>query len=212
MVYHGTVVNRRHPARDGAWDDGAVPDLMQPPEEVWRYAPPPMHRGARWLAVLAPAVAVALIIGSVLWLQRSAAEDTEGRLDSPVVTSTVAGACTIMTNTVLGQRVEGPPRLKAAILADQNLAVRQMIGAISTLDDSVRLRDQPLDAWLADWNTLLTAREQYARQVAGGADGALRVPTVDGRPITERMDAAGGTVCPVPEILLDPYSGNDREV
>lgn len=184
-----------------------------PDEDAWAYPPAPVSRGWRWIALLAPVVAVAVAAAAVVWLLHSRDRDARGYLDDVEVTSTVSAACTIMTASVQGLRVEGPARLQAAILADQNLAVRRMIEMVRELDDTTRRADRPLEAWLADWESLLRARERYARQVAGGFDGTFRLPTVDGgRPVTERMDRAADGACVVPEVLVDPYSVDDVEV
>lgn len=184
-----------------------------PDEDTWRFPPAPVSREWRLAALLAPLLAVAIAVAAALTVVDSRGADARGYLDDPEVTSTVAAACAIMTASVQGQRVQGPARLQAAVLADQNLAVREMIQMVREVDPTTRRADRPLEAWLTDWEALLRARERYARQVGGGFDGSFRLPTdPDGRPVTERIDRAADGFCVVPEVLVDPYSADDVEV
>ncbi|RYY42669.1 MAG: hypothetical protein EON53_15660 [Actinomycetales bacterium] len=99
------------------------------------------------------------------------------------------------------------------MLADQNLAVERMIDTVRRIDAADRRSDRPLDAWLEDWDSLLRARDRYARQVSTGFDATFRVPTgPDDRPVVERMDRAADGTCRVPDVLVDPFSTGDVEV
>ena len=184
-----------------------------PDEDAWRYDLPPVSPGWRWMALLAPLVALAVAAAATFSLLHSLEEDERGYLDDPEVTGVVTIACAIMTSTVDGLRVGGPPRRQAAVLADQNLAVERMIDTVRRIDASDRRSDRPLDAWLEDWDSLLRARDRYARQVSAGFDATFRVPTgPDDRPVVERMDRAAEGTCRVPDVLVDPFSAGDQDV
>lgn len=184
-----------------------------PDEDAWRFAPAPVSRGWRRLAVVGPLVAVLLGAAAVATALQARSEDARGTLDDPRVTSMVAQACGIMTSAVGEVRVTGPARLRGAQLADQNLEVRRMIDRVRTLAPAVRRADRPLEAWLADWETLLTARERYARQVSGGFRGDFRAPRADdGTALEQRMDRAADGTCRVPTTIVDPLAYLDVSV
>lgn len=184
-----------------------------PDEDVWRYAPAPVARGWRRLAVVGPLVAVLVGFAAVAVALQARSQDTRGTLDDPRVTRMVAQACGIMTSAVAQVRVDGPARLRGAQLADQNLEVRRMIDRVRTLPQAVRRADRPLEPWLADWESLLAARERYARQVSGGFRGDFRPPTAaDGSELEQRMDRAAAGTCQVPATLVDPFAYQDVSV
>lgn len=194
------------------WHDDVVPAYL-PDEDVWRYDPAPVSSRWRWVARLAPLVAVLVAVGAASVLVHVRGEDERGYLDDPRVTSVVARACAVMTSTVESQRVGGPPGRQTAVLADQNLAILKMLQQVRRLDAAERRADRPLDAWLADWDSLLSARDRYTRQVSGGSDETFQVPSdPDGRPLTERMNRAADGTCQVPQVLIDPFSAGDVEV
>lgn len=202
----------RPAGRAAPWHDDLVPAYL-PDEDAWRYHPPPVSQGWRWIALLAPLVAVAVAAAATLSLLHLRGADERGYLDDPEVTGVVSVACAVMTSTVEGLRVGGPPRRQAAVLADQNLAVERMIDLVRRVDAPTRRADRPLDAWLADWDSLLRARERYARQVSSGSEATFRVPTgPDDRPVVERMNRAADGSCRVPDVLVDPFSADDLEV
>ena len=88
-----------------------------------------------------------------------------------------------------------------------------MVERIREVESKVRESDQPLDAWLADWETLVSGREAYLGQRRRGEDTEFRVPrSPDGDPINVRMDMAGEDVCAVPEVLLNPDLAGTRPI
>jgi hypothetical protein len=189
-----------------------VPSYL-PDEDAWRYPPAPVDRAWRRVAVVAPLVALLVGVAAGLTALQLRSEDAAGRLDDPRVTRVVAQACGVMTSAIGQVRVDGPPRLRGAQLADQNLEVRRMIEQVRTLAPAVRRADRPLEAWLADWEDLLRARERYARQVSGGFRGGFSPPTSpDGEPVVERMDRAASGTCVVPGVVIDPASYRDIAV
>ena len=116
-----------------------------------------------------------------------------------------------MTATVESMPVSGSPREQAAILADQDQAVEQMVQAIRLVDPDVRAADKPTDQWLHDWDRLLDSRQSYALLVKLGHQPTLRIPRdADGDPIYQRMNDVWLTTsaCRVPHDLLSPYPPN----
>lgn len=158
-------------------------------------------------------MAVALVVGSGAWLVASDRADARGYIDDPDVTSAVSRACGLMTSTVSRLRVAGPRPLQEAVLDDQTRAIEEMIEQIEELGPRRLAADRPLEAWLADWQRLAEARDEWSRRVGDGSDETLPVPRDDsGRPIIERMDRAADGWCRVPVVLVDPRAGEDIDV
>lgn len=80
-------------------------------------------------------------------------------------------------------------------LAVQDRAVRELVDSVRALGEPVLRKDVPADAWLADWTLLADARTAYA---AAGAQGPFVLPSPDGHPVTQRMNAIGVAPCVVP--------------
>jgi hypothetical protein len=151
--------------------------------------------------------------GGLTYLALNAERDIPGFIDDERVLETATRECRLMTSTVKGLSVGGNPEDRLDALADQNTAVKKMIDRIRSLESTVRESDQPLDAWLADWEALVSGREDYVGQQRRGVDTTFHVPrSPDGDPINERMDLAGEDVCPVPEVLLRPDLAGTRRV
>lgn len=177
-----------------------------PPDSIWRFPPPPVSR--LWL--------VAAIVGGVLglgafgtaftYLAVNTERDIPGFIDDARVLKVAVRECRLMTSTVEGLPVNGPPDERLDALADQNTAVMNMVDRIRELSSTLRESDEPLDAWLADWEALVSGRERYLDQQRRGVENAVfRVPrSSDGNPINERMDMAAEEVCAVPDVLLEP--------
>ena len=166
---------------------------------------------------------VAAIVGGVLglvstggaftYLALNAERDIPGFIDDERVLETAVRECKLMTSTVQGLQADGGPDDWIDTLSDQNTAVRNMVARIRSLGSTLRESDQPLDAWLADWEKLASGREAYLGQRGRGEDIDFRVPrSPDGEPINERMDMAAEEVCPVPEVLLRPDLAGTRPV
>ena len=120
-----------------------------------------------------------------------------------------------MTSTVKGLPIERlGPTSGSTRCADQNTAVMNMVDRIREISSKVRESDQPLDAWLADWESLVSGRRALHRPAAPGDDNKnFRVPrTPDGDPINERMDMAAEDVCAVPDVLLSPDLAGTRAI
>jgi hypothetical protein len=184
-----------------------------PPDSIWRFPPPPVSR--LWLvaAIVGGVLGLTAFGGAATYLALNGERDIPGFLDDERVVETAIRECRLMTSTVEGVPAEGTPDDRLDALADQNKAVKNMVARIRSLGSTLRESDQPLDAWLADWETLVSGREDYLGQRRRGGDTEFRVPrTPNGDPINVRMDMAADGVCPVPEVLLKPDLTGTRPV
>lgn len=157
--------------------------------------------GARVTVVLAlVAVGVAL---SRLW--SFATSDNPALIGNPDIAAVASVACAQMREST------------AAVAVGPSATLQQRVGAINAQDDAVmelvaRMRwlgearlasDQPAPGWVQDWERLVAARDAYARQLASGKPARLSLPTVDGRPLVDRLNDVGLN-CRVPRVLLAP--------
>lgn len=184
-----------------------------PPDSIWRFPPPPVSR--RWLvaAIVGGVLGLVSVGGSFTYLALNTDRDIPGFIDDERVLETATRECRLMMSTVQGLPVGGSAEGRLDALGDQNTAVKNMVDRIRSLESTVRESDQPLDAWLADWEALVSGREDYLGQQRRGVDTEFRVPrSPDGDPINERMDVAGEDVCPVPEVLLRPDLAGTRPI
>lgn len=187
-------------------------DPAYPPQQTWRFPPPPLARRWVWLAWIATVLGAAALAAGVTLAVVAGNRDAPGLIDDPKVLARIEASCSLMTSTVEAQPSGRTPRERSLIVTDQNAAVDEMIDRIEALDSDVRAGDRPLEAWLDDWRALTDARDSYAALVArGGPEREVVVPFDErGRPITERMeDALLDDVCPVPEVLIDPGSSSN---
>ena len=176
-----------------------------PPDTIWRFPPPPVSR--LWLvaAVAGGVLGLFAVGGGFTYLAANMERDIPGFLDDDRVLTVAERECRLMTSTVEGFVADGTPDDRLGVLADQNDAVRNMVSRIRSLAREVRESDQPLDAWLEDWEALVARRANYLGHQRRGDDVEFRVPrSPDGQPINERMDIAAQDVCVVPEVLLKP--------
>jgi hypothetical protein len=168
-----------------------------------------------WLvaAIVGGVLGLVSVGGAFTYLALNAERDIPGFIDDERVLEVAERECRLMTATVEGVSVEGGRDDQLNALADQNTAVKKMVDRIRIVGSKVRESDQPLDDWLADWETLVSDREDYLGQRRRGEDIDFRVPrSPDGDPINERMDMAAEAVCPVPEVLLRPDLAGSRPV
>ena len=184
-----------------------------PPDSIWRFPPPPVSR--LWLvaAIVGGVLGLTSIGAAFTYLALNAERDIPGFIDDERVLGTAIREGRLMTSTVQGLTAEGTPDDRLDAIADQNTAVRHMVDRIRSLSSKVRESDQPLDAWLADWEALVSGREDYLGQRRRGVGTEFRVPrTSDGEPINVRMDMAAEDVCPVPDVLLNPDLAGTRPI
>ena len=177
-----------------------------PPDTMWRFPPPPVSR--LWLvaAIVGGVLGLLAAGGALTFLVVNMDRDLPGFIDDRRVLKVAVRECKLMTSTVKGQPFDGTPEDRLDALRDQNSAVEKMVDRIRSISAKVRGSDQPLDAWLDDWEALVSGREQYIGQQRRGDDAKFRVPrSPDGEPINERMDMAAEDVCDVPDVLLEPH-------
>jgi hypothetical protein len=166
---------------------------------------------------------VAAIVGGLLGLGTAGAavtflglnsgRDIPGFIDDERVLKVAIRECKLMTSTVEGLEVDGSTGERLDVLRDQNTAVTTMVDRIRLVASKVRESDQPVDAWLEDWEALVTGRQDYLGQQRRGSDREFQVPrSPDGEPINERMDMAAEDVCPVPDVLLEPELAGTQTV
>ncbi len=151
--------------------------------------------------------------GALTYLTLNMGRDLPGFIDDQRVVKVAVRECKLMTSTVKGQPFTGSPADRLDALRDQNSAVKTMVDRIRSISAKVRGSDRPLDAWLDDWETLVSDRERYIGQQRRGEDAEFRVPrTPDGDPINERMDMAAEEICNVPDVLLKPHLAGSQDV
>lgn len=156
-------------------------------------------------AILGGLAGLFAIGGAATYVALHEARDVPGLIDDAEVIDLAERECRLMTSTVEGLLVDESASSRLDTLEDQNAAIRTMVERIRTVEPTARRSDQPLDAWLADWEALASSRADYVDLRRRGVDADFRVPrSPDGDPISERMDTAGADVCAVPEILLRP--------
>lgn len=187
-----------------------------PPERnTWEFPPPPVSRRWFWAAILAIVVSVALAAGLAIAGLNVASKDFPSLIEDHHLVDVITQECAVMTATVESMPVAGSPRQRAAILADQDQAVEQMVQAIRLVDPDVRAADKPTDQWLHDWDRLIDARQSYAVLIQHGYQQTLRIPRdADGDPIYKRMNDVWltTTACRVPRDLLYPEASNTDRV
>lgn len=184
-----------------------------PPDTIWRFPPPPVSR--LWLvaAIVGGLLGLFTAVGAFTFLAVNVERDLPGFINDERVLKVAVRECTLMTSTVKGQPFDGSSGDRLDALRDQNTAVEKMVDRIRSIRATVRESDRPLDAWLDDWETLVSVRERYIGQQRRGEDAEFRVPrTHDGEPITERMNMAAEEVCKVPDVLLEPHLAGSQEV
>lgn len=184
---------------------------MSPPSTLPPYPgarPAPSGRGnAGWWAlgaVLVVVIAVGGIVVSCAGLWMYANHDRLELIDNPPVSEVAESACATMRATVAAKAAPpgAPVDARARSIREQNAAVTAMVAQVRDLGRDLLADDRPTDAWLADWETLVGARERYAADLVAGRRPHFVVPTADGRPLTERMNSVGLT-CDVPPQLID---------
>lgn len=199
------------------WHDGAVFDSAglppyPPRHNAWQFPPPPVEKRWLWVAVLAAVAGLVAMVAMGTAAIVLGSRDFPGLIQDSDVTAVIADECELMRDTVDSLPVDGPVRQQVATLADQDRAVRIMLDDIRS-DAGIDIRaDRPTEAWLADWERLLLAREAYAARLVDGRPADLRIPVDEhGDEIQQRMNDvwAEGAACEVPPALLSPYPEPD---
>ncbi|MDC5698898.1 hypothetical protein OO014_16725 [Intrasporangium calvum] len=122
-----------------------------------------------------------------MWAYANA--DHLGVLDDPVVSQAADDACTSLAAQVDAAKVPSgsPPSEFARAIRAQDAAAQGLIRAMEGLGHDRLAGDHPALYWLDDWRTLIQLREKYAQDLGAGLHPHLKLPTVDGIPISRRM-------------------------
>ena len=170
-----------------------------------------------WGLAAGAAVGVGLLAGVavIVFATLTAFFDNPRRLDDHKVIALVRSECATMRSTVdslADSTKDETTDDRLVALEDQNLAVERMVLRLASVPTEVRDGDKPLDAWLTDWEALVTARRAYIKRASEGYEANFKVP-ISGhdKPITDRMDSAARGVCQVPPVLLDPDALGGQE-
>ena len=180
-----------------------------PAHDAWRYPPPPVSSRWLWVAIGASVAATIAIIALVVSLVVAGGSDLPASLDDPEVIDAVDAGCSTLAAgvepvSVDGLAVDRPNRIEA-----QTAVVRDVLATWRELDADLRASDEPFDDWLDDWDRLVEARDAYVAELQSNPNALFEEPSVDGDPISERMDAVT-TGCPGPDTLLRPDQGIAR--
>lgn len=183
-----------------------------PREDAWKFAPPPVRRGWRRLAIGATIGAALLGTASVATLVAVGGRDFPASFDDSRVVDAVTDACDRLDRTVESFPVSGPGSDRLEAVDQQNSAIQELLDQVRRVPEVVRARDQPVNRWLGDWEELLAARTAYADRLETEAAPDFRVPRVDGERIDTRINQVGAPYCSVPRALTRPDAGLDRPV
>lgn len=159
-----------------------------------------------WVAGLLAALVVAVFVAvSIVGLVEYAGHDHVDLIDRPDVVDRVQGACDRMQSELAAHPAASPGTVGAVVaeVRAEDAAVTAMVADVramgaDALDDDIPSRD-----WLADWETMVRLREDWADAAAAGTPHQLVVPRSEGHPITERM-AGVGVDCPLPPGFTSP--------
>jgi hypothetical protein len=137
------------------------------------------RRGKIFIVVF---MTVAILLGAAWTIGPYVFEgrDHKSSLDSREMRDAATAACTAMNEAIDG----GTPAVEAAAA---------MVAELRKLDPQILADDEPAEAWLDDWDTLLDAAREQAP-----------IPRIDGARITRRMDDLVKDLrpCQVPDPLL----------
>ena len=158
-----------------------------------------------WAARTAVVVAAVVVFVALSQLWTFATRDDPAVVEQGAITRVASAACARMRDSTVASSVAATapvPRRVGAINA-QNDAVTELITTMRTLGSARLEADQPAAQWVEDWQRLVTARDAYARSLAAGKPKPMQLPTIDGRPLVERLNNVGLN-CRVPRVLLTP--------
>ncbi|WP_457254423.1 hypothetical protein [Pedococcus sp. P5_B7] len=158
-----------------------------------------------WAARIAVVVAAVVVFVALSKLWTFANADDPDVVEQGAITRVASAACARMRESAAASAVAATspiPRRVGAINA-QNDAVVELITAMQALGDARLEADQPAAQWVEDWQRLVTARDAYARSLAAGKPKPMQLPTIDGKPLVERLNHVGLN-CRVPLVLLAP--------
>jgi hypothetical protein len=158
-----------------------------------------------WGARIAVVVAALVVFVALSKLWTFANADNPTVVEQGTIARVASSACAQMRESTAAAAVPATapiPRRVGAINA-QNDAVTELITRMQALGEQRLEADQPAAQWVEDWQRLVTARDAYARSLAAGKPTPMEFPTVDGKPLVERLNNVGLN-CRVPLVLLAP--------
>lgn len=154
-------------------------------------------------------IAVGLWIGLwVAFLVVYANQDHLGYLNSVPVRNRVAEACRTLSADLAGQTSPAAasttdPTTAAEAIRSENRTVGVMTRSVEALGQDTLAGDDPALPWLADWDTVVQLREEYAANLLAGKPARLVLPTKDGIPISWRMGDVAPECALAVRVLLD---------
>lgn len=158
-----------------------------------------------WGARLAVVVAAVVVFVALSRLWTFANADDPALVEQGSIAKLASSACAQMREAAVASAVATTapiPRRVGAINA-QNDAVVELVTRMQSLGEQRLEADQPAAQWLEDWQRLVSARDAYARSLAAGKPKPMTLPTIDGKPLVERLNNVGLN-CRVPLVLLAP--------
>ena len=158
-----------------------------------------------WAARIAVVVAGVVVFVALSKLWTFATEDDPYVVEQGAISRVASAACAQMRESTAASAVAATapiPRRVGAINA-QNDAVVELITTMQALGTEQLEADQPAAEWVEDWQRLVTARDAYARSLAAGKPKPMNLPTIDGKPLVERLNNVGLN-CRAPLVLLAP--------
>lgn len=180
-----------------------------PPRDTWEFPPPEVSTRWKWVAAFAGVTGLLVAGGLAAALIVLGTEDFPGLIDDERLTDTIAAECKVMTSTVASMPLSGGTPDQARTIRSQNRAVEVMVRSVRSANAKEIRDDRPAEQWLDDWERLVEARADYARELLDDPRATLEVPLdPDGDEITERMNDVwlGESGCEVPDVLVRPYT------
>jgi hypothetical protein len=158
-----------------------------------------------WAARVAVVVAAVVVAVALSKLWSFANTDDPALIEDGAIARTATTACARMRDSAAAAAVAttAPVRQRVGAINAQNDAVVELVTTMNRLGAHRLQSDQPASQWLEDWERLVAARDAYARSLATGRPKALALPTIDGKPLVDRLNDVGVS-CRVPLVLLGP--------
>jgi hypothetical protein len=154
------------------------------------------------VAVVVAGGTVAVVL---LQLWAFAHVDNPAVIEQSAIVRTATSRCAAMRDAAATAAVGTAASIQQRVGAinAQNDAVTDLVTAIRALGPRVIDADAPTSRWIQDWERLVAARDAYARSLASGHPKPMRLPTVEGTPLLDRLNDVGVS-CRVPLALLAP--------
>lgn len=180
------------------------------PQLRWRFPPPAVPR--RWLSWAIGAGVMFAVIASSLTAAVfiATASGTPGYIDDESVLAVVENSCDRLHEEIESIDVPETPRGQLQRIALENRALQKMVDTLGRIDPQTAAADPPTQAWVGDWQSLLSLRQALLTELRDGGRTTINLPRDDdGNLVIDRMDAAAAAAgCTVPGELVD-HSGTD---